>query len=541
MTPGPGRLDSILNARQPFGPLDTESVIMAGCPEADQLFDRSNLIYAQTRGVARPTYIIGRKGAGKTAFLLGPAGEGPPEQLRTSTIYSEMVALLRRYDERRAPLYGEQIAEIWRALFDHIVLAHGCRTASGTDRPNDLQTMWDYLDQPGGSIGDAMSVAEGFLADLQRRVDDLSIFGLREVIDGMQRGGVTFADAREATRAVLEARSVPVTVVMDNLEDLHTRLEELRPVLAGLFGCVGQVIEENPHRRPYGLHICLPSELFATIHEISSNPEKDFRGNYLTIYWTAQELLHLAGSRLRLYLESHHPDELASLLQRAPEARESDVALLRGALPGSVRGGLGVDEDPVAYLLRHTQLLPRHLIGILNRVFTERVGGSRPWDVTPEAVLRGTRHAEDMVVRGIFAAHREAFPTARPALSRLSDRLGISFPANELHRVFNREGIRKLTQLEFGEFLVMLLEMGVLGVKVGQTARYNQADFQYTYDSTLNAEEDADQLCFHPLFTRYLHERALPRLRREGALPTYPYGCDPADGDYRLSLGYAGS
>jgi hypothetical protein len=534
----PGRLDRILNDSQPFGPVDTESLVSANCADADQLFDRSNLIYAQAAGPARPTYIIGRKGAGKTAFLLGASGRSRPELLRTATVYSEMVATLRCYYEQRGPLFVDQVSDIWRALFDQVAIAYACRTATHDDPPA-LQIMWDYLDRPDGAIRNAMSTAERFLADLQRRIKDPSVIGLREVIDGMARGGVTFAAARRAAGVVLSARPEPVTLVMDNLEDLHARLGEVREVLAGLFGCVGRVIEDSPDHRPFGLHICLPSELFASIHEISSNPEKDFRGNYLTIYWTARELLHLAGSRLRLYLGTQHPEELADLLRRFPEAQASDVTLLRATLPPTVRGDLGVPEDPVAYLLRHTQLLPRHLIQVLNGVYGSRQQGSAPWSVAPRAIVRGTHAAEELVVRGILAAHQEPFPTAGKALRRLSDRLGLCFPASELHRVFNRQGIRKLTGLDFGEFLGMLFDLGALGVKVEQTARYNKAEFQYTFDSTLNASEDSDELCFHPLFARFLHERSLPRLRRDGALPTYPYGCDPADGDYRLSLGYA--
>lgn len=538
MQRGPSRIGAILTDRQPFGPVDTEGMLDAEHPGFDQLFDRNNLIYAQTRSDFAPSYIIGRKGAGKTAFLLGGSDAHRQEQLRTSTIYSELVATLRRYTERRAPLYTEQVADIWHALFDHIAIAHGCRTASAVDRLNELQVMWDYLDEPSGVIPGPMIIAEGFLSELLRRVDDTSIFGLHEVIDGMSRGGVTFADARKAMRAVLEARTEPVTVVMDNLEDLHTRLDELRLVLAGLFYFVGRASEVHRVRRPYGLRICLPSELFNTVHELSSNPEKDFRGNYLTIYWTARELLALAGARLRLFLTCHHPDELAVLLRREPAAEKSDVALLRATLPATVRGGLGVDEDPVAYLLRHTQLLPRHLIGILNRIYTER--GSDPWNISAEAILRGTRHAERIVVKGILAAHRETHPMAQTVLSKLSDRLGVRFAARDLHRTFNREGIRKQTGLEFGEALTMLLEMGVLGLRVDTTGRYNKAEFRYTFDSTLNAEEDTDELCLHPLFTRYLHERTIPRLRSAGALPTYPYGCD-LDGDYRRTLGYTGT
>src|SRR3954454_14937091 len=54
---GSSRIGAILNDRQPFGPVDTESLIDAEHPELDQLFDRDNLIYAQTRETASPSYI----------------------------------------------------------------------------------------------------------------------------------------------------------------------------------------------------------------------------------------------------------------------------------------------------------------------------------------------------------------------------------------------------------------------------------------------------------------------------------------------------
>lgn len=537
-----GQLDRVLTRREPFGPRDTEGVIGLGRTDADLLFDRTNLIYAQTASPARPTYIIGRKGAGKTAFLLGSTLGGPqPTELRTATVYHEMMAVLRRYDQSRGPLFVEQAAEIWLALFEHVAVFHACRTASPSDPPNELQLLWDYLGEPADGPIDATVVTERFLATLQRRIVDESVVGLSEVVEGMSQGGVNFAAARQALRVVLHRRAQPLVIVMDNLEDLHARMFELQEVLAGLFRCVGRVIAENQHSRPFGLQICLPSELFDQLHSISANPEKDFRGSYLTLYWTARELLKLAGTRLRLYLLTHHPDQLDALARRADRVDDSDagIALLRAALPPRIHNGLGAEEDPVAYLLRHTQLLPRHLIEILNSVFTVQGEDAAPWAVTEEAVLAGTRAAERMIVSGIFAAHSASFPLARDAVSRLSDRLEICFPAKELRRVFTRQGIRKLTGLDFDEFLAMLLSLGVVGVRIDQTSRYEKAHFQYTFDATLNTAEDVDHLCFHPLFTRYLHERSLPRLRKKGVRATYPYGCDPADEDYRLKLGYA--
>jgi hypothetical protein len=534
-------LDRVLTVAEPFGPLASEALFGAWPESAEQLFDRSNLICAQAVR-SSPAYIVGRKGAGKTAFLLGSTvgSRLPTEALQTSAVYSEMVTVIHRHAKVRGPLFVDQVAEIWQALFEHVAIFHACRTACVTDRPAELQVLWDYQHIPDGSPRNATVAAELFLADLHRRIADLGASaGLREVIEDLTHGGVRFRVARAALRAVLAERRKPLVIVMDNLEDLQSRLHEVSDALAGLFKCVGMLSAE-PAAAPFRLQICLPSELFDQISDISANPEKDFRDSYLTIHWTAGELLKLAGTRLRLFLGGHHPDALEALERRARRLDEPqpDVALLRAVLPPLVHNGLGIAEDPVAYLLRHTQLLPRHLIAILNRVFTMPDADLAAGAVSPDAVTAGTRRAERLIVKGIFAAFKGTFPNAETALRALSDRLGICFPASQLHVVYNQQGIRKRTDLEFDEFLSMLFAIGAVGIRLDQTERYYKAHFQYTFDAPLGAAEDQDWLCFHPLFTRYLHERSLHRLRKAGSLASYPYGSDPADQDYRISLGY---
>ncbi|HEX6345857.1 P-loop ATPase, Sll1717 family [Umezawaea sp.] len=537
-------LRQVLTDQQPFGPGDTESVVHHGLSNVDRLFDRTNLIYAQTVADTQPTYIIGRKGAGKTAFLVGSTlkGRSLSEVLKTDSVYHAMLKVLREYSHAHGQLFVDQRADIWQALFEQIAIVHAWRTASRRDPARELQALSDYVGRATGPA-DPTVVAEHFLAELLHHTAERPSVGLRETIAGVTNGGVRFDVARAAMHTVLAGRAETPVIVMDNLEDLHVRLHELTEVLAGLFRCVGRLVATNPGNRPFGTQICLPSELFDKIHEIAAAPEKDLQGRYLKIYWTARELLRLTGTRLALFLQMHHPDELGRLRRRADLVDEPDpvIALLRAALPPRMISGLDIEEDPIAYLLRHTQLLPRHLIQILNSVFTRTDHGSRPWAVTQAAVRAGTRHAEQLLVSGIFNAHLASFPFASAAVRQLSGRVDISFPANDLHRVYNQQGIRKLTNLDFDDFLSMLFTLGVLGVRFGQTGRYNKAHFQYTFDYNLTAQEDTDVLCFHPLFTRFLHERALPRLRSAHAHATYPYGCDLKGEDYRHSFGYTGT
>jgi hypothetical protein len=531
-----------LTDQRPFGPGDTEGVAEFGRDTVNCLFDRNNLVYAQTVAASRPTYIVGRKGAGKTAFLLGSelCDGTPTEYLATESVYLQMSNVLQRCAGSFGQLFVDQRAEIWRAVFDHVAVFHASRTGIPADSHRCLQTLRTYLGDCAEAANATVAV-ERFLIELRHRIGHDQISGLAEIIHDLGAGDVRFGAARAAMKEVLAGRSRPLTIVMDNLEDLHLRLDGLTEVLSGLFRCVGKVINSNHGGRPYSLRICLPSEVFHMIHEIAAAPEKDLQGSYLRIYWTAPELLKLTGNRFRLYLQAHHPDRLAELLRRADaiDEPEQSIALLRAALPPRIRGGLDIDEDPLAYVLRHTQLLPRHLIVILNSIFAKRDNGSSsPWAVTPEAVISGTRHAEHMLVLGILNAYKASFPQAAATLKRLADRIDICFHTKQLHRIYNQEGIRKATGLDFDEFLSMLFTLGAVGVRFDQTDRYNKAHFQYTFDYDLTAREDIDHLCVHPLFTRYLHSRSIRRLRTAEARATYPHGCDPTGGDYRHSFGY---
>src|SRR5215470_4089450 len=167
-------LDEILTESAPFGPLESDGLFQDGLEPAQRLFDRSNLICAQTQRVA-PPYIVGRKGAGKTTFLLGTTlGAGlPTETLQTSAVYSEMITVIRRYGEVRGPLFVDQVAEIWLALFDHVALSHAYHTAGKDEPPAELQLLWDYLGAPQGRRS-ATTAAELFLNTLTRRINDVA-------------------------------------------------------------------------------------------------------------------------------------------------------------------------------------------------------------------------------------------------------------------------------------------------------------------------------------------------------------------------------
>jgi hypothetical protein len=83
---------------------------------------------------------------------------------------------------------------------------------------------------------------------------------------------------------------------------------------------------------------------------------------------------------------------------------------------------------------------------------------------------------------------------------------------------------------EFHDFRRMLVEAGIIGKIVDRTARYNVGLFEYLLPNRLNLTE-RDELCIHPIFSGIYRAQRAP-----GGLPIYPYGSDPSDGEFRLSI-----
>jgi hypothetical protein len=528
----------VLTTDEPFGPPDADQIFARSEEAGFELTDRSNKIFERA-AFRRPVYVVGRKGAGKTAFLKSSLHDArvPHVALVTGNVYSKYVGFIRRFEERHAPLFADQMADIWMALFTHVAIYHTCLHPREEDCVKDTQLIWYYLHGSSPAHLQAMDVVEEILSQMKELSDGLPRGAdVAEVLAQLQRDGRTYDQAKEALHRIVSQREHRVVILMDNLEDLHTRLHDVAPALQGLFRCVGRLFEKDASV-DFELQVCLPSEPFDEIQAISAGVEKDFR-KVLPIYWSAREILHLASSRLAKHLEAHHPEELEDLQKRADvEHRGDDAALLRAALPPHITNGLGIREDPIAYLLRHTQLVPRHAIELLNAVFAPHADGSRPWAVTDAGVLAGTRAAESKLVAGILNAYSGSYPEIRKAIKPLANHLPIRFGASDLRVVFNRQGVRKITGMEYHEFLQMLFTVGVIGVYTGETARYYEAQFQYTFATPLSAIEGEDDLCFHPLFTRHLHSQTLPKLRNNKSKVTYPYGTDPSY-DYRIDLGY---
>ena len=539
-------LRDVITHAYPLGPPFTEAFIGTSPSVFAQLYDSTNHIHRTTQS-KDPSYIVGRKGSGKTAFLIGAALADNAEvvPIQSEHIFSEVERLRMRYSAVNGPLVADSLVHVWEVLLFHAAmwgLACSERLANSAER----QQVWTYM----SAFGDPLRLEpDELLARVSAHMTDAVLdaptkLSFREACWGIDPGRGTLVDAAECARTVLAtAGTDSIYVVVDNLEDLHKRLDDFEDIVTALFRVTSRGLTASRQRAlPFKTRFAFPAELLPRLRTLAANAEKDFL-DYLIVRWTASELIVVAGNRVRTFLDLYFPRAPRVLgLPHDHDHRDRDAAeaTLRAMLPaGEVTNDFGTTEDPVAFVMRHTQLLPRHLIHILNEIIVRAIADVPPTGVprsTPAHVIGGVRAAQHTIVEGILTTYSYEYPKVADALAAIKNHSTPVECVSLLHKTFNRASVARVG-LDFEGFLDACLSVGALGIVTRDepSDRYVVGEFAYTFAADIRPVEDEDKVCVHPLFMyRWFDRRAIGRLDGGLARQVYPYGSDPAHDDHEV-------
>ncbi len=547
-----------IHANAPFGPVASEQIDDRLFQE--KLFDRENRAYSHL--IRRdPAFIVGRRGAGKTAFLYALTADEPTlnVKINTSTVVAEIEDLLRILSEVGTTLFVEHVSELWGAA-----LWHGILTSLVQNRPDSIdehddrfETIRVYLDDLSMDAALHISGEEAmglFCAEFIDAAADRPMMARHPNLFALN--GVSLASVIESAGQLLAEADVQAVLLMDSIEDFQDVLDYHTRAIEGLFMQVGRSAQA---RAAYRIRFSLPAELWHVLRSMSRNPLKDF-GQFIVLHWSAREIVKIAAHRYMLYLDHYHRSFLGKnpdIARLNTDSERQALQLLRTVLPPTVKGEIGVEEDTVAYVLRHTQLLPRHLLRLLNAVWVRNNDGLNGVDsvqVGEEAVIKGVCDVEGHIVTEICKAYELVHPMADEVCRAVLKNLPRRFSDSELHKAFNRVGKgaikrasrrmedRRLAErsdrigtidngmfdMDYFDFRAMLLEIGCLGRQIDQTERYDVAEFEYAIPHRLAVGDD-DVMCVHPLFSGVYQSQPDPEGEKR---LVYPYGSDPID-DHR--------
>ena len=506
---------------EPFGPIDTTDIDPKDVDALEKLFEQHNWIYRNMRH--RPSIIMGRKGSGKTSYLRSVFFDKKYDfytEIRTDHALTHISRIIQGMTKEA--VFPETLAELWETILWVCVLSE-IRKYDFLSREK-VNLVDAYLDKVG--VRDTSTV-DGVLWKLAHMFDEVvkanADDGVSEILRHFDR--VMFDNTTSAVTDSLKSADKKFVILMDSLDDFQLDISSISYSLQGLLKFVGSM---NKPRDVVDVRFCLPTELYRRVIKISSNPNKDFR-RALKLQWTASELTLIGAQRLMHYLELYYPEYWKRLSPLDPTKRADAMKLFNAVLPTKITNQSGFQEETISYILRHTQLLPRHFLMLLNSIF--KSGGStqglHPFPISESRIINGVRQVEERIVNEIFVAFKLTHPTAGDVCKRSLPQLGHKFSVGELHKVFTRYGKAAFSSDSLFEFQRMLMEIGAMGrVNPGKaTEVYIQGNFEYTVEHEIAISHD-DELCIHPLFSGIFGNDNKER-------PVYPSGCRLEDEDYR--------
>lgn len=492
------------------------------------LFDDNNELERLMRRV-RPVFLLGRRGSGKTAFLKTRLNGALAVDVSSPTILAAMsntISELQRYGVTR---FAEETALLWDAALTSACCArlwsgHVGIDVNTIDAWHQDALVFGYLERSPEYTNYATENAARLLRAIREAIlSSPDPASLPSLIEEVSLNGVPLWRAREVLRSLVVNHRVRMVVSIDSLESYDSMLYSDGPLLTaegaalqGLFRIAGEIGREpNP---VFEVRVSFPAEVWYHYSKLSLNPLKDF-DNCMLLHWNAGELYSLLATRLLKHLRLYHPTEYRRLDIRG--SRWAPAVLSR-YLPAYVTNAFGGKERPLTYMMRHTQLLPRHALTVFNHVF----GGEEelhPQSITPKKVRDGVHSAERIIAQEIIDAYGLVYPQLDEVCQRTIPRLELSFTYSQFAEAYHERSSSR--DIQYQDALEMLLEVGAIGAEATTTSMYQKADFEYLHVTRMLVGP-TDTLCLHPLFAAKYRSVNYRNPDNSPHLPVLPLGSD---------------
>lgn len=510
---------------QPLGPIDSRDISNSFF---NAITSKRNFLYSEIG--SNPSMIVGRKGSGKTTFLRLAHHDTKDKviiELRPEDTFRQIVQTIEGFG--KSIVLAEEASNIWKTLLWSLVFVSILKdegNKSSYNKSNNFATIKKYVEAQGlQEKGNPYKIMQAVINSLRTFAKANEDDSISANIEKLTFQGITFDEAKDATMAFMKEAKIRALVLLDNLDDFPLDNETMSHAITGLLKCQGSF--SVPGCR-CTLRSCLPAELYFPFMDMSSAPLKDFQ-HRLVLHWHAAELLQLSAMRHLKYMEIHHKEFFKELAKIDIDSKAGVKDYWQKILPPTVVNKLGMEESSIAYILRHTQLLPRQILMFLNQICSE-IGGMNILTLKerPEDVVRGIHSQEELLCEDVFRAFKHVHPSARSACQRCIPYLSIRFSEGDLVIAYKKHATDLAGIEDFFEFKKVLFEIGAIGIVTSYGDRYINGLFEYTAEHRL-VSSSYDEFCLHPLFTEVFGAV------KKNQKPVYPFGTDVNEPDWRMT------
>jgi hypothetical protein len=488
-------LRDILTISEPLGPLEQDSD-----HDGDSIKLLLDHVTPFDEAIRRmPVLLLGRKGSGKSSILmevqaqsaqlysnsnnsafLPPRGQPVIILLNSWLYFHQMVRRISSQNQLAVAAEDpdlepvEYYGELWQEVIWDEIIKHFHNFQTFPEARSHLTAVQTYMQQDGHFTGPAAVAA-------QKR----------------------HQEARAAVTQFVRSRNSRIIFLFDSMESYPVRNHIFMQFVGGLFIAIKRL------RSPtLSVTFCLPEEIEAYLSHHSSNIMKDF-GSLYRIKWKPIDLLKVVAHRYRLAIEIFDPEFYAEIEDLDFDTRDGVRRLFNEILPPTIENRLRETEDTLAYIIRHTQLLPRHAIAAFNFILSKNYLSTNSFrSVTEESVKDGVSEAERLIAAHILFPYETLYPKFIVACRDILPELHPIVQYNELTRIENRFKLR--IEEDVHSVWHTLYNIGALGRVVDRNllpssrdSRYCLAEFHFNSSGTFGFSR-GETYCFHPVFTQSL-------------------------------------
>jgi hypothetical protein len=483
-----------VNPSAPLGPVDSDDIDDSEC--FAKLYEWDNTSFA---GLLSGSHvIIGRRGSGKSALLnavrhkqkllerikreerfpfftethdLGQLALRATQELFLKIdLPAEIDELKATYSNAAFIPTVENLAKYW---YNRIFIRIGHQIE------RDVPTLWDKLPK-----------------ELRDYVNPVFFSNIGAGNAGTAMTPEKFADGIK--KFLLQQKTTAI-ITIDSLEQYKFNDAESQ-FRGGLFRCVGKLMSQQ--NTSISIKLCLPAELYPLLKKQFSNPDKDLP-NPQFLHWSSRELIRIATHRLRVFLEIYKPEEYKQIADLKLNSREDLQTFWDRYLPKKIVNATGQEEDSFRYILRHTQMLPRQVILILNSILSESktLESGEP---AHAGIIRAEVQKKETVFRDtIFSIFRTQYPEIDEVCNESFSGMSRVMTSGELQTIYTQNALRPMKKMgldHYSDFQRMLLSIGALGiVETGEeTDVYTVGRFEFNTGQEL---PNAALYCVHPIFS----------------------------------------
>jgi energy-coupling factor transporter ATP-binding protein EcfA2 len=531
-------LEELLTDGLPFGPID--QALIDDQKDAVDILGMFGPLPSALSG--NYTLVYGRKGCGKSAVISMLQGfervrwRLEREHVKPNDVYHNSIFLaIKTWRE-----FLNMNTHVQRHLLDLTNLRSATQMDYELIPPEVVETawineIWDHIfqriydiSQDGQFSNDGSATISH--SDLQRLKSVLLCFD----DEGMARQRGTpeyiaskiFQSAKQEVIKFLIHKEISICILFDSMEKYPIYNDTFGLSISGFLRAINKLTTQHNKIK---IVFTLPEEIIPMFRANSANILKDFSNSY-AMRWFPADLLRIAAHRYRLFLQIHDNAYFTGLKLSDDNLNDRSVLseFYDHLFPTYITNTVGVQEGSRAYILRHTLLLPRHILLLLNRIAGHSHEDTRNWrQFTERGIVTGVQAAENEIAEEILHPYESIYRDIKSTLNKVLGDLPPIFPFGDLHKCINR--IKDAFGLEHYAMIELLYRIGIIGrvcrpeddgTDNPTYKMYTMADFFFNSPGNISFS-GADTLCFHPVFSRYYNSY---RHRTEDTRIIYPRG-----------------